>query len=61
MTDFTPKSDFLATLLERGFVHQASDFAGLDALAAKGELVSYVGYDCTAPSLHIGHLISIMM
>ncbi|MCA3594617.1 MAG: tyrosine--tRNA ligase [Methylobacterium sp.] len=61
MTDFTPKSDFLATLIERGYVHQASDFAGLDSLAAKGEIVAYVGYDCTAPSLHIGHLISIMM
>ncbi|PPD16848.1 MAG: tyrosine--tRNA ligase [Methylobacterium sp.] len=61
MTDFTPKSDFLATMIERGYVHQASDFAGLDALAAKGDIVAYVGYDCTAPSLHIGSLISIMM
>jgi tyrosyl-tRNA synthetase len=55
------KSDFLNTLDERGFIHQCSDFAGLDALAAKGEVISYVGYDCTAPSLHVGHLISIMM
>ena len=55
------KSDFLNVLAERGFIHQCSDFAGLDALAAKGEVVSYVGYDCTAPSLHIGSLISIMM
>ena len=55
------KSDFLNTLDERGFIHQCSDLAGLDALAAKGEVVSYVGYDCTAPSLHIGNLISIMM
>ena len=54
-------SDFLNVLAERGFVHQCSDFAGLDALAAKGEIVAYVGYDCTAPSLHIGSLISIMM
>ncbi|MFM8749758.1 MAG: tyrosine--tRNA ligase, partial [Rhabdaerophilum sp.] len=61
MSDFTPKYDFLATLIERGYVHQASDFAGLDSLAARGEIVAYVGYDCTAPSLHIGHLISIMM
>src|SRR6056297_3544626 len=59
--DFTPKSDFLNVMLERGYVHQCSDFAGLDALAAKGELTTYVGYDCTAPSLHVGHLISIMM
>jgi len=54
-------SDFLNILAERGFIHQCSDFEGLDALAAKGEIVSYVGYDCTAPSLHIGHLLSIMM
>lgn len=63
MTDtaFKPKSDFLRTMFERGYVHQCSDFAGLDAAAAKGELVTYIGYDCTAPSLHIGSLISIMM
>jgi len=57
----THKSDFLNILAERGYIHQCSDFAGLDALAAKGEVVSYVGYDCTAPSLHVGHLLSIMM
>jgi tyrosyl-tRNA synthetase len=57
----THKSDFLNILTERGFVHQCSDAAGLDALAARGEVVAYVGYDCTAPSLHIGSLISIMM
>ena len=56
-----PKSEFLRVLVERGYVHQCSDFAGLDALAAKGEIVAYVGYDCTAPSLHVGHLLSIMM
>lgn len=55
------KSDFLRTLTERGFIHQCSDLAGLDALAAKGEVTAYVGYDCTAPSLHVGSLISIMM
>ena len=55
------KSDFLTTLEERGYIHQCSDFAGLDRLAAQGEVIAYVGYDCTAPSLHIGHLISIMM
>ena len=59
MTKF--KSDFLDVLSERGFVHQISDEAGVDALAAKAELVAYVGYDCTAPSLHVGNLISIMM
>jgi tyrosyl-tRNA synthetase len=55
------QSDFLQTLDERGYIHQCSDFDGLDRLAAAGEVIAYVGYDCTAPSLHIGHLISIMM
>jgi tyrosyl-tRNA synthetase len=59
MTSF--KSDFLRILTERGFIHQGSDMDGLDALAAKGEAVAYVGYDCTAPSLHVGSVISIMM
>ena len=55
------KSEFLQTLDERGFIHQCSDFAGLDALALKGEAVGYIGFDCTAVSLHIGSLIQIMM
>lgn len=59
MTAF--KSDFLNTLQERGFVHQCSDFDGLDALAARGEATAYVGYDCTAPSLHIGNYLTMMM
>ncbi|MFD2182179.1 tyrosine--tRNA ligase [Rhodoplanes azumiensis] len=57
----TYESDFLRTLESRGFIHQVSDAAGLDALAKKNALVAYVGYDCTAPSLHVGHLITIMM
>lgn len=59
MTAF--KSDFLNTLRERGFIHQCSDFEGLDALAAKGEATAYVGYDCTARSLHIGNYLTMMM
>ena len=55
------KSDFLATLDERGFIHQCSDFDGLDALAANGRAVGYIGFDCTAPSLHVGSLVQIMM
>jgi tyrosyl-tRNA synthetase len=55
------KSNFLSILTERGFVHQCSDVEGLDSLAAKKAVVAYVGYDCTAPSLHVGSLISIMM
>ncbi len=59
MTAF--KSEFLNLLQERGFIHQASDFEGLDALAAKGQATAYVGYDCTAPSLHIGNFLTMMM
>ncbi|WP_413993184.1 tyrosine--tRNA ligase [Labrys okinawensis] len=55
------KSDFLRILTERGYIHQVSDLEGLDDAASKGQLTAYVGYDCTAPSLHIGSLISIMM
>ncbi|MBV9977927.1 MAG: tyrosine--tRNA ligase [Hyphomicrobiales bacterium] len=55
------ESEFLRTLDERGFIHQCSDFAGLDALARRNEVVGYIGFDCTAVSLHIGSLIQIMM
>ncbi|HEY0330591.1 MAG TPA: tyrosine--tRNA ligase [Rhodopseudomonas sp.] len=55
------KSDFLNVLQSRGFIHQISDPESLDDLASRGEVVSYVGYDCTAASLHVGHLLSIMM
>ena len=54
-------SDFLRVLDERGFIHRCSDPDGLDALARDGKVVAYVGYDCTASSLHVGNLISIMM
>jgi tyrosyl-tRNA synthetase len=59
--DFRPKSDFLRTLVERGYVHQCSDFAGLDEKAKAGELTTYIGFDCTAASLHVGSLLPIMM
>jgi tyrosyl-tRNA synthetase len=58
---FKPKSDFLATVMARGYVHQCSDFAGLDEKAAKGELIAYIGFDCTASSLHVGSLLPIML
>ena len=54
-------SDFLRTLDERGFVHQITDAAALDAAALAGPVTAYVGYDCTAPSLHVGNLVSVMM
>ena len=55
------KSDFLRILAERGFIHQVSDAEGLDAKAAGGPITAYVGFDATAPSLHIGNLLTIMM
>ncbi|KRB60156.1 tyrosine--tRNA ligase [Rhizobium sp. Root708] len=59
MTEF--KSDFLRTLKERGFIHQISDESGLDDLFAKETVTAYIGFDPTAPSLHAGGLIQIMM
>jgi len=58
MTAF--KSDFLNVLQGRGFIHQISDPDSLDALAVKGELTAYIGFDCTAPSLHVGSMVQIM-
>ena len=55
------KSDLMNVLSERGFIHQCSDAEGIDAVAVREPVVSYVGYDCTGPSLHVGHLLSIMM
>ena len=60
-TDFQPRSEFLRTLQERGYIHQCSDLAGVDEKAAAGELIAYIGFDCTAASLHIGSLVQIMM
>jgi tyrosyl-tRNA synthetase len=59
MTTF--KSDFLNVLSGRGFVHQISEPDALDALAQRPGLTAYIGFDCTAPSLHVGSLIQIMM
>jgi tyrosyl-tRNA synthetase len=55
------KSEFLQVLADRGFIHQVSDAAALDARAAAGPITAYVGLDATASSLHIGNLITIMM
>jgi tyrosyl-tRNA synthetase len=57
----TTKSDFLHELEARGYIHQATDQAGLHKLALSEPLTGYIGFDCTAPSLHVGNLISIMM
>ena len=55
------KSEFLNTLSTRGYIHQTSDAAGLDQLAAKGGITAYIGFDCTARSLHVGSLVQIML
>ena len=55
------KSDLLRLLDERGYIHQLTDAAGLDALAASRIVPGYIGFDPTAPSLHIGSLVQIMM
>ncbi len=57
----TVKSDFLHELKARGFIHQSTDGAGLDRLARSERITGYIGFDCTAPSLHVGNLVSIMM
>ena len=55
------KSDFLNVLSERGFIHQVSEPDALDQLAKSQAITAYIGFDCTAPSLHIGSLLPIMM
>src|SRR3954464_3423224 len=57
----TYQSEFLAAAAERGYIHQCTDFAGLDSRLTAGKLTAYVGYDCTADSLHIGNLLCIML
>jgi tyrosyl-tRNA synthetase len=57
----TPRSAFLLSALERGFVHQCTDLEALDGRLGAGRVTAYVGYDCTADSLHVGSLVSIML
>src|SRR3546814_10903604 len=59
MTNY--KSDLLRLLDERGYIHQTTDAEGLDALAAKQVVPGYIGFDATAPSLHVGSLVQIML
>ncbi|HTE37725.1 MAG TPA: tyrosine--tRNA ligase, partial [Reyranella sp.] len=54
-------SDFMRIVHERGMVHQCSDAARLDELLSSGVRTAYIGFDCTADSLHIGHLLQIML
>ncbi len=55
------KSEFLNVLAERGFIHQVSEPEALDAAAKAGAITGYIGFDCTAASLHVGSLLPIMM
>ena len=55
------QSDLLRTLSARGFVHQMTDATALDALAARQVVPGYIGFDATAPSLHVGSMVQIMM
>ncbi len=55
------KSDFISKLVERQYLHQCTDIDALDAKAAGGPVTAYIGFDCTAPSLHVGSLVPIML
>jgi tyrosyl-tRNA synthetase len=59
MTEF--RSSLLRLLNERGYIHQQTDAEGLDALASREIVTGYIGFDATAPSLHVGSLVQIMM
>ena len=58
---YTPKSDFLKIMIERGFVAECTDYEGLDNSILNGNIAAYIGFDATAQSLHVGSLIQIMM
>ncbi len=57
----TPKSDFLAAIIERGFMHQCTDLDALDTAFGEEMVTAYIGFDCTADSLHVGSLLQIML
>ncbi len=58
---YHPKSDFIATMMERGYLADCTDYQGLDEAMTQGVVPAYIGYDATAKSLHVGHLLNIMM
>ena len=61
MTEPAFQSEFLQTLQARGYIHQITHPEDLDTAAQGGPIVAYIGFDATAPSLHVGHLIQIML
>ncbi len=58
---YHPKSDFIAIMMERGFLADCTDYQGLDEALSNGIVPAYIGYDATAKSLHVGHLMNIMV
>ncbi|MEY4981794.1 MAG: hypothetical protein RIR62_60 [Pseudomonadota bacterium] len=58
---YHPKSDFLRVMMERGYLADCTDYQALDEALIKGVVPAYIGYDATAASLHVGHLLNIMM
>jgi len=58
---YHPKSDFMTVMIERGFLADCTDYQGLDTALMAGVVPGYIGFDATAPSLHVGSLIQIMM
>ncbi|MBT6032803.1 MAG: tyrosine--tRNA ligase, partial [Kordiimonadaceae bacterium] len=61
LEDYTPKSEFLQVMKERGFIHQCTDPEALDKRLQSEIIPAYIGFDCTASSLHVGSLVQIMM
>ena len=58
---FKPKSNLIKELQQRGYIHQCTDIKKLDVLAEKKKIIAYIGFDCTAKSLHVGSLIQLML
>ncbi len=58
---YHPKSEFMATIMARGFLADCTDYQGLDDALSRGTVTAYIGYDATAQSLHVGHLLNIML
>ena len=58
---YHPKSDFMHVMMTRGYLADCTDYQGLDEALVKGVVPAYIGYDATAASLHVGHLLNIMM
>ena len=58
---YHPKSEFMATVMTRGFLADCTDYQALDEALSKGIVTAYIGYDATAKSLHVGHLLNVML